>query len=53
MKAAYVILIVVALAFVVWDIITDTFDIYTFLALGALIALTISLVVLENREHQS
>ena len=53
MKAAYVILIAVALAFVVWDIITGTFDIHTFLALGALIALTIKLAVLENQEQQS
>lgn len=53
MKAAYVILIAVALAFVVWDILTWTFDIYTFLVAGALIALTIKLAVLENREQRS
>lgn len=52
MKAAYVILIIVVLALVVWDIITWTFDIYTYLELGALTALTIKLVVVEKQEAQ-
>lgn len=52
MRVAYVILIVVVLGFVVWDIITLNFDIYTYLAGGALIALTVALGALEKREQQ-
>lgn len=51
MKACYVILISVALGFVVRDILTLTFDFYFFMALAALIALTVALVVLEKREQ--
>lgn len=53
MKASYVILISIALGFVVWDILTQTFDVYFFLVAGALIALTVGLVVLEKREQRS
>lgn len=53
MKASYVILISIALGFVVWDILTLTFDVYFFLVAGVLLALTIGLVVLEKLEQQS
>lgn len=50
MKAAYVILIVIALGFVVWDILTQNFDIYFYLMAGVLIALTFALLAHEKRE---
>jgi uncharacterized membrane-anchored protein len=53
MKSAYVILISVALGFVVWDILTQTFDFYFNLVSAVLIALTAALVALEKREQQS
>lgn len=52
MKAAYIILISIALGFVVWDILTLTFDLYFFLVSAALIGLTTGLVLLEKREQQ-
>jgi hypothetical protein len=52
MKVAYPILIVVALGFVVWDILTLNIDIYTGVASAALFALTVGLGALEKREQQ-
>jgi hypothetical protein len=53
MKIAYVILVAVALGFVVWDIIAQTIDFYTFLVAGVVVALSIAIIVIENREQKS
>jgi hypothetical protein len=53
MKIAAVILIAVGLAYALWDLITQTLDIYTFLMLAVVIALSSWIVAIENQEQQS
>jgi hypothetical protein len=52
MKIAAAILIAIGLAYALWDLITQTVDIYTFLMLAVVIALSTWLVAIENREQQ-
>lgn len=53
MKGVYILLLAVALAFVVWDFIMNTVDIFTWLMALEAVALVIFVVIVEKREQQS